>query len=286
MDLTPPGLPGQPAQRIASAGTATRAVPGQTCWICLEDGEHPEAGTTRSTDRRPIHCGCGCRGTAGFAHPRCMVAAAEVDGNGDLWCRCPTCKQWYTGEMQLEMAQANSDRVRAFAPAHEERLAANNNLAVALSDQGRFPEAAKLCKPPVVVDLPSSVSPKALFACLKRGTPFTRAPFLSPFPLPPCDAPPFDPNPADPSRRPCHAIAVAILSPQSRHSVAANVARSSPTYLTCPTPSGLPTTRATHARPSHALTHHAHAPNYHHHGQIVKPWRSSAERSGRSTRTR
>ena len=252
MDLTPPGLPGQPAQRIASAGTATRAVPGQTCWICLEDGEHPEAGTTRSTDRRPIHCGCGCRGTAGFAHPRCMVAAAEVDGNGDLWCRCPTCKQWYTGEMQLEMAQANSDRVRAFAPAHEERLAANNNLAVALSDQGRFPEAAKLCKPPVVVDLPSSVSPKALFACLKRGTPFTRAPFLSPFPLPPCDAPPFDPNPADPSRRPCHAIAVAILSPQT-----------SPAHpqRTSPAPPRLASqqhARRTHVRRMHSRTTHTH----------------------------
>ena len=72
------------------------------CIICLDNDGH----------MLPIQCGCGCRDEAGCAHVACKAAHAEHQGTGchKGWFTCPTCKQDYTGAMQLGLAESLQPR--------------------------------------------------------------------------------------------------------------------------------------------------------------------------------
>ena len=96
-----------------------------SCWVCCEGGGTAENDKLLST-------GCACRGSSGLAHLRCLVLAAQHDV--DSWTTCPTCEQYYTGEVDVGLARARWKLVRQRPPEDEERLFVANNLAVALKE--------------------------------------------------------------------------------------------------------------------------------------------------------
>ena len=100
----------------------TDAAP-DVCWICHEEG---------SADAPLLSTGCGCRGSAGLAHLKCLVTAAEHDVNA--WTACPTCKQEFTGEVDVGLARARWELVRERPSDDTERLFVANNLAVTLKE--------------------------------------------------------------------------------------------------------------------------------------------------------
>ena len=131
-------------KRSTARRHAARAPPPEQCehecYLCLEVAGRP----TRSGDRKLLHTGCGCRGSAGRAHLPCLVRAAEH--NPYSWVKCSTCKHDFTGETQLELAQKRCGRARSRLPdalghpALPEPLALGH-LASALTGAGRFEEA-------------------------------------------------------------------------------------------------------------------------------------------------
>ena len=108
------------------------------CFICLDNDTHP----------LPIQTGCGCRGEAGSAHISCKIKAARHKGRDYHagWYECATCKQFYSGAMQLGLAEALWERwkVRREGAAELERLLAQDILASAYMGQGRDVEAEAL----------------------------------------------------------------------------------------------------------------------------------------------
>ena len=103
----------------------------EACWICCEGAE---------PDQPLLQCGCACRGTAGLAHLSCLVAAAKH--SVEAWTNCPTCKQEYTGEVDVGLARARWDLVRARPADDAERLFVANNLAVTLKESAGDNEGA------------------------------------------------------------------------------------------------------------------------------------------------
>ena len=106
------------------------------CIICLNNEEHPLA----------IQCGCGCRDANGRAHVACKAAYAAHQGPGyhEGWYACLTCKQDYTGAMQLGLAETLWVRLHGRPAEDDDRLAAQNTLANAYAQAGRFAEAEPL----------------------------------------------------------------------------------------------------------------------------------------------
>ena len=106
------------SQPAACSETNSAPAPaGATCWVCCES-EPPL-----------IHTGCGCRGSAGFAHLRCVAGAASH--KSDTWRTCPTCQQLFTGAFAVAMARQRAE-LQSDKPAEdEERLVALEALAVA-----------------------------------------------------------------------------------------------------------------------------------------------------------
>ena len=106
------------------------------CVICLDDEEQP----------LPIQCGCGCRDAAGCAHVACKIEYAEHQGSGfhEGWRACPTCKQNYTGPMQLGLAEALWAQLRGKRAKDGHRLAVQNHLATAYKLAGRLAKSEAL----------------------------------------------------------------------------------------------------------------------------------------------
>ena len=106
------------------------------CCICLDNDGPP----------LPVQCGCGCREEAGCAHVSCKIAYAKHEGlrfhKG--WYECPTCKQRYTGAMRLGLAEALWSRLQRRPAEDDDRLAAQNSLANAYTQAGRYAEAEAL----------------------------------------------------------------------------------------------------------------------------------------------
>ena len=72
------------------------------CVICLDSRSSRFSGSL-------IQSGCACRGDAGLAHVACRVKAAEwqaAEKKRKAWTHCQTCKQKFTGSMQLGLAEA------------------------------------------------------------------------------------------------------------------------------------------------------------------------------------
>lgn len=124
-----------PAQESGGQQAVSQDAEEFTCWVCQEEGDSAEEG-------KLLHTGCGCRGSSGWVHLSCLVAAANgqtktfeelyaaipavetADGQrlahvddflasarsgpqpGMVWRRCPTCEQLFTGEVELGLAKA------------------------------------------------------------------------------------------------------------------------------------------------------------------------------------
>ena len=103
------------------------------CCICLDNVSPP----------LPIQGGCGCREEAGCAHVACKVAYAKHRGRGyhTGWHTCPTCKQDYTGAMCLGLAEALWARLKGRPAEDDDRLCAQNTLAIAYMQAGRLAAA-------------------------------------------------------------------------------------------------------------------------------------------------
>ena len=120
--------------------------PGPACWICYERAFAAEAGAHSAG---PLLRACACRGPdASFSHLPCLVkyasGANDAASRGKSWRQCPTCKQDYTGELQLGLARARWELVRGRAAEDGERCQAADGLATALTDAGDFEGALPL----------------------------------------------------------------------------------------------------------------------------------------------
>jgi hypothetical protein len=105
----------------------------------------------------PIQSGCACRGDAGLAHVECRAEAAAhrstYNDKYDGWFECATCGQDFTGAMQLGLAEAWWSKARRLPKKDEERLAAANNLAIALHLHAKYPEAEKMLREVLAVQM-------------------------------------------------------------------------------------------------------------------------------------
>jgi hypothetical protein len=107
------------------------------CIICLDNDGPPF----------PLQSGCACRGPSGQAHLACRIEAAVhlQDSTGSAsWWECGTCKQNFTGSMELGLTRAWHCRTEALPDDSDEKLAAAAALASALSDHGDYQDAAQI----------------------------------------------------------------------------------------------------------------------------------------------
>ena len=105
------------------------------CWVCCEGVDSPNGA--------PSPTGCACRGSAGFAHLPCLVAAARNQLGpqpAEYWHTCPTCKQGYTGATLLGLARAHWELVRRLY-GDELRYHAASMLGNALQQTGDLASA-------------------------------------------------------------------------------------------------------------------------------------------------
>jgi hypothetical protein len=98
----------------------------------------------------PIQSGCACRGDGGLAHIGCLVeaAASQQAHRGDaVWQQCQTCKQEFTGAMQMGLAEAWRLRV-AGQGSGERRTACSGGQSGARSllGQGKGVEVEQLLR--------------------------------------------------------------------------------------------------------------------------------------------
>ena len=102
------------------------------CFVCIEEGSASSA----------LLRGCACRGGAGHVHMACLVGAAQAMAK--MWHACPTCKQRWTGSLQLELARARRELAGDLQKDVDERLDAALDLTEALWASGQYPEALQL----------------------------------------------------------------------------------------------------------------------------------------------
>jgi hypothetical protein len=102
-----------------------------TCYVCLE-----------GKDAGELIRGCACRGSAGFGHLVCLVESAKADASFHRWRTCSTCKQYFTGDVQLGLAEAHWEIVRGLPAEHQDRLFAMGELARARQECSCDYEAA------------------------------------------------------------------------------------------------------------------------------------------------
>ena len=97
----------------------------------------------------PIPSGCACRGPSALAHVACRIRAAEIMGGHrgrQVWSECLTCQQGYTGPVLAGLANAWWTQVRDRPEEDLERLAAAQNLAGSVFQQGDYAEAAAILR--------------------------------------------------------------------------------------------------------------------------------------------
>ena len=131
------------AKRARAGAPADDEAACCSCVICLDSSP------------APIQSGCACRGDAGLAHVACRVKAAEsqaAEKEGCVWWECQTCKQAFTGAMQLGLAEARWSKVRGRKVEDWEWQMAALMMARALGDQGRYGEAEKMYRKVLAVE--------------------------------------------------------------------------------------------------------------------------------------
>ena len=145
------GSQGASSEEPTSASVAENDE--RQCFICL-DGDMPS--------NRLVHGGCGCRGSAGFAHIDCIVQAARAQANTVEI--CPTCKLRWKGAMEIGVARGYYDFFAARPEDDLERLGAACGLSQTLSDNGQTTEALELCVSTLATTRQAFESPLALAA--------------------------------------------------------------------------------------------------------------------------
>jgi tetratricopeptide (TPR) repeat protein len=80
------------------------------------------------------------------------AGANDTASDGKSWYQCPTCKQDYTGELQLGLARARWELVRGRVAEDGERREAADDLARALQDAGEFDGALPLYEEVLAVE--------------------------------------------------------------------------------------------------------------------------------------
>jgi tetratricopeptide (TPR) repeat protein len=106
------------------------------CIVCLDSESDPP----------PIQAGCACRSDTGLVHVACAVACAKAmhkKHGHDAWRRCGTCKQAFTGAVQLALGLAWWRHASAMSPCTERTLAASN-LAECYRVSGEYAKAEGL----------------------------------------------------------------------------------------------------------------------------------------------
>lgn len=82
----------------ASDEAAAEDKPDKQCYICWECNE---------TEDDPIRRDCGCKGSMGHAHVRCLIQSVEsTDGLLRPWKRCPYCLQPYNDPTKSALNRA------------------------------------------------------------------------------------------------------------------------------------------------------------------------------------
>ena len=127
------GVGGSDGESDGAVGATPATVTDASCCpVCLE------------SEGELLQRGCCCRGDSGVVHLTCMVqVATHAAGHQGWWC-CGTCKQDFTGAVQVGLARAWWATVAANDEGDAERLAAAGNLAHAHTGQGEYAEAEAL----------------------------------------------------------------------------------------------------------------------------------------------
>jgi tetratricopeptide (TPR) repeat protein len=119
-------------ERSEAARASARRLQA-VCWICYGRAFAAKAGAHSAG---PLIRACACRGPDNnFSHLPCLVKYAgtnNIASEGKSWWQCPTCKQDYTGELELGLARAQWELVRGEGLDDHDRYRAANNFAVAL----------------------------------------------------------------------------------------------------------------------------------------------------------
>ena len=89
------GVGGSAAESDGACGSnACNGADASCCPVCLE------------SEGELLQRGCCCRGDSGVVHLTCMVqVATHAAGHQGWWC-CGTCKQEFTGAVQVGLARA------------------------------------------------------------------------------------------------------------------------------------------------------------------------------------
>ncbi len=109
--------------------------PELACIICLD------------SDPPPIQSGCGCRSDGGLAHVGCLVEKAvsqQPHRGNEVWWKCQTCGQNFTGAMRTGLGEGWWSRVREQAKESEARRCAAHNLAECRRNDGQYAQAEKI----------------------------------------------------------------------------------------------------------------------------------------------
>eukprot|EP01046_Picozoa_sp_COSAG06_P007951 COSAG06_NODE_397_length_16244_cov_230.792320_11_plen_470_part_00 len=132
--------------RMASEPETETIDDGLVCWVCqfTDCDEHPEEPL--------LSTGCACcrpGSSGGRAHVSCLASAAAHQEK--LWYECPTCKQAFTGAVDIELSRARWELCRSRPEADGKRLNALSSLADALSNSGDNATARPLLEELVAV---------------------------------------------------------------------------------------------------------------------------------------
>ena len=119
---------------------------GFVCWVCqfADCDERPEDPLL------PTGCAC-CRegSSSGWAHVSCLASAAAHKES--LWNVCPTCKQRFTGAVEMGLSSAHWELCRYRPEEDITRLAALDELAIAFENSGDLAAARPLFEEMVAV---------------------------------------------------------------------------------------------------------------------------------------
>ena len=144
---------------------------GPVCWVCqfADCDEHPEEPL--------LSTGCACcrpGSSGGRAHVSCLASAAAHQPK--LWHTCPTCKQYFTGTLHLELSRARWELCRHRPEADGDRLGALGTLASFLSNSGDYAAARPLLEELVAVQrrTQGNDQPGTLSAIGRLGTLLSR----------------------------------------------------------------------------------------------------------------
>ena len=128
------------SRALARVSHMSGAPEDAQCLFCLDGTDAAE----------PLVRGCACRGTAGWTHMGCLVKWAEAarapppsEPHFAPWIFCQTCKQRFTGLVQLRLAITLWAKFTD-AATDGKKLAAASSYAAALSAAGEHAEAVRL----------------------------------------------------------------------------------------------------------------------------------------------